>query len=360
MAVAHMVTTDPQTWQAPIKFASLMPGWPPKLPCHVQTDASPVLAPPSRSNLEEQDSSAISALKSPVSSIILAILHVFQSPQIDFWARGIDDKLFSSYFDFHFRFRCDADNGSITKKLCLCQSETNHSVHDCRCLTTFRSIPLFEYDIDCCGARFLREPFEEEISSNLIGSGLIRPSLFFCIESVKEILELCGGSRVVIPSSIEVISQSYVDSFGSFESIVFEKASHVQRIEESAFCWSGLKSIIIPLSVEILCTSCFDWCKSLESVIFENGSRLQRIEDSAFYSSGLKSIIIPSSVEILCKRCFANCKSLESILFENDSKLIRIEESAFLNSSGFLLISDSIFDRFRRRAHCQLALITPS
>jgi hypothetical protein len=39
--------------------------------------------------------------------------------------------------------------------------------------------------------------------------------------------------------------------------------------------------------------------------------------------------------------------------------LIRIEESAFFDNS-FLMISESILDRFRRRVHCQLTLIISS
>jgi hypothetical protein len=121
-----------------------------------------------------------------------------------------------------------------------------------------------------------------------------------------------------------------------------------------------LKSVIVPLSVEILCASCFKSCKSLESVIFDDGSKLQRIEEAAFHWSGLKSIVIPSSVEILCSFCFAKCSSLESIIFENDSKLIQIDKCAFSHSSGFLLISEHIFGRFRRRASCQLAALVPA
>jgi hypothetical protein len=33
-------------------------------------------------------------------------------------------------------------------------------------------------------------------------------------------------------------------------------------------------------------------------VTFESGSRLERIEESAFYGSGLKSILIPGGIEV--------------------------------------------------------------
>jgi hypothetical protein len=57
-------------------------------------------------------------------------------------------------------------------------------------------------------------------------------------------------------------------------------------------------------SIEILCKSYVRKCGLVESVLFEAGSKLQRIEESVFDSSELKSIIIPSSVEVLCKSCF--------------------------------------------------------
>jgi hypothetical protein len=48
--------------------------------------------------------------------------------------------------------------------------------------------------------------------------------------------------------------------------------------------------------------SSFHSCRSLESVTFERGSRLERIEDSAFSASELRSIEIPSSVVFWAKR----------------------------------------------------------
>jgi hypothetical protein len=78
--------------------------------------------------------------------------------------------------------------------------------------------------------------------------------------------------------------------------VTFENGSRLERIEESAFCGTGLKSILIPSSVVTLGKGSFCRCKSLESVTFENGSRLERIEESAFRQSGLKSIEIPHSV----------------------------------------------------------------
>jgi hypothetical protein len=54
-------------------------------------------------------------------------------------------------------------------------------------------------------------------------------------------------------------------------------------------------------------------------VSFEKGSTLERIDDSCFRWSGLRSIVIPSSVVVVGKLSFTECKSLESVTFENGS-----------------------------------------
>jgi hypothetical protein len=112
----------------------------------------------------------------------------------------------------------------------------------------------------------------------------------------------------------------------------------LERIEESAFSWTGLKSIEIPSSVVVLGKHCFERCESLETVAFERGSRLELINEFAFDGSGLTSIVIPSSIIVLSKWSFAGCKSLESVTFEADSRLERIEESAFIGSGLISII----------------------
>jgi hypothetical protein len=59
-------------------------------------------------------------------------------------------------------------------------------------------------------------------------------------------------------------------------------------------------------------------------VKFESGSRLERINESVFAESGLKSIVIPSSV-------VASGESLEYMAFENGSRLEQTDEPACLS-----------------------------
>jgi hypothetical protein len=191
--------------------------------------------------------------------------------------------------------------------------------------------------------------------------------------------------------------------------VTFESGSRLERIEESSFLSSGLKSIVIPANVAFVgasafMTDClnsisvsihnqyfriresfledifgsmiyqyfgscrsivfsssvvvlgkrsFSKCRSLVSVTFESGSRLERIDESAFWGSELKSIVIPSSVLVLGKKSFSDCQSLDSVAFENASRLERIDEYAFYESrlksivipSSVVILGESCFLR---------------
>jgi hypothetical protein len=115
-------------------------------------------------------------------------------------------------------------------------------------------------------------------------------------------------------------------SVDHFPRLRLKKGSRLSRIGKLAFRETGLVEIIVPASVEVLSEYCFCLCRSLSSVTFEIGSRLPRIEAEAFCQTGLDEIIIPASVELLCERCFSLCTSLSSVRFETGSKLSRIEK----------------------------------
>jgi hypothetical protein len=142
-----------------------------------------------------------------------------------------------------------------------------------------------------------------------------------------------GACRsVVLPSWVVVLGKESFSGRPSLESVAFERGSRLERIEELAFCGSGLLRIVIPSSVVVLGRSSFSLCKSLDSVMLEDGSRLERIEETAFSESKLKSIAIPSSLVVLGKASFSLCPSLESVVIQGHSRLERIEESVFERS----------------------------
>jgi hypothetical protein len=129
--------------------------------------------------------------------------------------------------------------------------------------------------------------------------------------------------------------------------VTFESGSRLERIEESAFQWSGLKSIEIPLNVAFIDGSAF-CTQALTSIFVSPGHRYFRIHGSFLedicgstiyrYFGSCESIVIPSSVVVLGKWSFFQCQSLESMTFESCSRLERIEECAFsfIHGSAFL------------------------
>jgi hypothetical protein len=149
---------------------------------------------------------------------------------------------------------------------------------------------------------------------------------------------------IVIPSSVVVLGKSSFCECESLESVTFESDSRLERIGNSAFRCSGLKSILIPSSVVVLGKGSFCECKSLETVKFVSGSRLERIEECAFRLCELKSIEIPSSVVVFGKEWCCSCWSLESVTFESGSRMDRIDESAFQGSGlrSFLIPSSVV------------------
>jgi hypothetical protein len=170
--------------------------------------------------------------------------------------------------------------------------------------------------------------------------------------------------------------------------VIFESGSRLERIEESAFYGSGLKSIEIPSSVIVLGRESLHECKALESVVLQNaslvepihrcsfldselesvavGAALPLIDGSAFsnlslqslsiphdhtrfrvcdsflgnvswriiyrYFGACRSVVIPSSVVLLGALCFFDCGFLESVSFETGCRLERIQASAFSRS----------------------------
>ena len=108
---------------------------------------------------------------------------------------------------------------------------------------------------------------------------------------------------------------------------------------------SKLSSIIIPDSVEVLSDRAFYYCRSLTSVTFGENSKLTSIGERAFsYCESLTSIVIPNSVTSIGEEAFFNCNSLTSVTFGENSKLTSIGEYAFGNCSSLtsIIIPNSV------------------
>jgi hypothetical protein len=151
--------------------------------------------------------------------------------------------------------------------------------------------------------------------------------------------------EVEIQASQEVVGPSQFPGHTWLESVRFESASRLRRIEESAFSGSDCHSVLGCCSgeVELFCLSSFRKYRQLESVLSEPRSGLKRIEDSAFSLSGLKSIEIPSLVVVLVKSTFRECHLIASVCFEIGCLLERIEESIMIPSSVVILGKESFY-----------------
>jgi hypothetical protein len=76
----------------------------------------------------------------------------------------------------------------------------------------------------------------------------------------------------------------------------------------------------IKSSIERICEGCFISFKSVKSVVFDENSQLSRLEDRAFCGSGVTSIHLPASVTVIGEYCFSGCGSLASITCDPASR----------------------------------------
>jgi hypothetical protein len=157
-----------------------------------------------------------------------------------------------------------------------------------------------------------------------------------CFEDGSEVNAICesafswSGLKTIqaIPSSVSILSKAVL-MHTFLRSVDFSAEENIHEIQECAFSESELISISIPSSVTVVGKASFSLCKPLERVEFAYGSTLKCIEECAFFGSGLKSIEIPSSVVDLGKSAFSSCRRLETVAFKSDSPLKTIEQSAF-------------------------------
>jgi hypothetical protein len=73
----------------------------------------------------------------------------------------------------------------------------------------------------------------------------------------------------------------------------------IQILSQDYFRPEAAQRAWISSSISVADINCFSNCTSLTSVTFESNSKLQRIEESAFEKTGLRTIQIPATVEVL-------------------------------------------------------------
>ena len=143
---------------------------------------------------------------------------------------------------------------------------------------------------------------------------------------------------VELSDSVKQIGKSAF--VGVLESIDLAK---VEKIGESAFQGSQLKTLHIPNTVASLGKNCFYYSKNLESVIFEEGNtkltslpnscfgsctklknlilpeKLTQIGIAALISTGLETIVLPKNVYSINSQALEGNKSLHTIIMKPTS-----------------------------------------
>ncbi len=127
-----------------------------------------------------------------------------------------------------------------------------------------------------------------------------------------------------LPSSLKIIGGQL---FGIYPEKI-ELPNGLEKIDETTFENTTIKSIKIPSSVKTLPYAVFRNCTELEEVIFEEG--IEVIDTSAFEECHkLNNIVFPKSLKKIDSEAFCGCKMLENVTFLGET---RISRYSFYNS----------------------------
>ena len=121
-------------------------------------------------------------------------------------------------------------------------------------------------------------------------------------------------TKIVIPSTVEIIGDGAFIYSGYLEEVVFEEGSTITAVPWG-MCGgcSLLKRINIPDSVTEIEGMAFTDCASLESIALPPA--LTAVKMSAFEGcSSLKNIVFPETLVSIGARAFYNCTSLEELV----------------------------------------------
>jgi hypothetical protein len=105
--------------------------------------------------------------------------------------------------------------------------------------------------------------------------------------------------------------------------VIFESGRHLTRINAFQRC-TAISRIVLPSSVEVIDFGAFYGCTSLVEVIFESESRLKLMNGFEKCTS-LRQITLPPSLEIIGTFGFFECSSLMEVIFEPGSGIKTIK-----------------------------------
>ena len=140
-------------------------------------------------------------------------------------------------------------------------------------------------------------------------------------------------SSITIPSSIKKIQKKGFHG-SKAKTIIFDKGSQLEKIEDRAFDFSELEEIELPASLEYIGTSAFSFSQKLKKLTFSSSSKLELISHEAFANlSNLEKLTLPKSVKTLGSNLFKNTTSLKHVDVEEGNE-------SFASIDGVLFSKD--------------------
>jgi hypothetical protein len=119
-----------------------------------------------------------------------------------------------------------------------------------------------------------------------------------------------------------------------------------------------LKELTIPANVIVIGPKAFACCRELTQLLFENEALLQRIEESAFYGTAIRSISIPKGVVSVGDLAFGNCTALSVVAFAKEAEVEIGREAFGLAAVRFVVLPCRVrkIGRGAFPAECRVAL----
>ena len=116
-------------------------------------------------------------------------------------------------------------------------------------------------------------------------------------------------TSVSLPKGLKIIGCNAFLRCDSLKKITLPKS--VRRIDDYAFCESGIETIAIPKGVTEIKEATFAACYNLKSVSIPG--TVKTIGPFAFNESSIISVTIPSSVKEIAQGAFADCINLKTV-----------------------------------------------
>lgn len=134
-----------------------------------------------------------------------------------------------------------------------------------------------------------------------------------------------NATQVVIQEGIKYIEEH------AFAGIPITKVTlpcTIKRIEEEAFAYTHIKEFIAPDSLQYMGKKAF-YGSRLDSVNFDKALDLHRINEGVFASTSIRSIEFPEFITYFGAECLASCYNLREVTFKAES--FEIENASMLS-----------------------------